>query len=285
MIYFTDAEIDQLINEDIPYYDLTSLSVKLGSKVARISFATRQSTVICGTEEVLRIFEKFKIKPTLISLSGEHIEGGFKFLEGEGLANNVHAVWRTAGNLLEFASGVATHTKSLIETAHKANPDIAVVTTRKSLPFTKKLAVKAVRTGGGNIHRLGLSDSILIFDNHIKFLGGIGQLILKLPEIRHRAAGKSITVEVSNESDALSMARTSINALQLDHFTPKQIKKLIPEIRKENPTLKLIAAGNIDITNIADFAVTGVDTIVASSPYYGHPADFTILIEPVFDMY
>jgi molybdenum transport protein len=284
MIYFTDAEIDQLINEDLPYYDLTSLSVKMGSKVARISFATRHNTVVCGTEEVLKIFEKFRITPTLISFSGEQIEEGFKFLEGEGLANSVHAIWRTAASLLEFASGIATRTRELIDKAHAANPDIAVVTTRKSIPFTKKIAVKAVRAGGGNLHRLGLSDSILIFDNHIKFLGGLGQLILKLPEIRHRAAGRSITVEVNNEDDALSLASTGINALQLDHFGPKKIRELIPKLRKVHPTLKIIAAGNIDISNIADFANTGVDTIVASSPYYGKPADFTVNIEPVFDM-
>jgi molybdenum transport protein len=284
MIYFTDAEIDQLINEDFPYYDLTSLSIKLGTKVARISFTTRQDTVICGTEEVLKIFEKFKITPTLFSFSGEQIEEGIKFLEGEGLALNVHAIWRTAANLLEFASGVATRTKSLVEAANAVVEGIPIVTTRKTIPFTKKLALKAVRIGGGHIHRLNLSDSILIFDNHIKFLGGIDALVKKLPEIKKRAPGKRITVEVKTSADALLMAQSSIDCLQIDKMAVGELTKLVKDLKKINPKIILSASGNITEENIGSFAETGIDMIITSYPYYGKPADLHVNIEPVFDL-
>lgn len=284
MIYFTDAEIDQLISEDLPYFDLTSHSIKMGSKIAQISFTTRHDTLICGTEEAVKIFEKFKINPTLISISGEIIPKGVKFLEGEGLANDVHLIWRTVTNLMEYASGIATRMNNLIEKAQEVNRDISIVTTRKSIPFTKKIAVKAIHIGGGTIHRLGLSDTILIFDNHIKFLGGIGNLILNLPEIKHRSAGRNISVEVKNVSDALTLAKTNINILQLDKFSAKEIKELIPQIRKENPMLKIAAAGSIDINNVQEYATTGVDILVTSSPYYGKPADFQVVIEPVFNL-
>ncbi len=143
MIYFTDAEIDQLINEDLPYYDLTSISIKMGTKVARISYFTRAETVLCGTEEVLKIFDKFKIYPTLVSISGEHIGAGIKFLEGEGLANNVHAIWRTTTNLMEYTSGIATRMYRLAQAAKEVDPSVNVVSTRKTQPFGKKLAIKA----------------------------------------------------------------------------------------------------------------------------------------------
>ncbi len=284
MIYFTDAEIDQLITEDLPYFDLTSHSIKMGSKVARISFTTRHNTLLCGTEEAVKIFEKFKINPTLISVSGEKIDEGIKFLEGEGLANDVHLIWRTVTNLMEFASGIATRMNSLNEKAREVNPDISIVTTRKSVPFTKKIAVKAIHVGGGAVHRLGLSDTILIFDNHIKFLGGIGNLIIQLPDIKQRAAGRNISIETKNADDALTLARTNINILQLDKFKAETIKELVPQLRKENPMLKIAAAGDIDINNIQEYATSGVDMLVTSFPYYGRPSDFKVNIEPVFNV-
>jgi molybdenum transport protein len=284
MIYFTDAEIDQLINEDLPYFDLTSLSVKLGSKISRISFSTKHNTVICGTEEVLKIFEKFKISPTLISISGEQIEAGYKFLEGEGLANDVHAIWRTAANLLEFSSGIATRTRQLVDAVNEIAPGLPIVATRRSIPFTKKLAVKAILTGGGHIHRLGLSDTILIFDHHIKFLGGIEKLALKIPEIRKRAPGKSITVEVQSSENAIFMAQSEIESLQLDKIPPKELKKLVKELKEINPKLIIKAGGNIDEENILIYAETGVDMIVTSCPYYGKPAELNVNIEPVYEI-
>jgi molybdenum transport protein len=284
MIYFTDAELDLLINEDLPYYDITSLSVKLGAKVARISFTTTESTVICGIEEALKIFEKFKINPTLLSFSGEHIDGGIKFLEGEGLANNVHAISRTVLNLMEYASGIATRTKSLVEEAQQVKPGIPIVTTRKSIPFTKKITVKAVSIGGGHIHRLGLSDNILIFDNHLKFLGGIENFESKLPEIRKRVAGRKITVVVKSAEDALNMAKTGIDAMQVDKMSAADLTKLITEIRKINPTLDIAASAYIDMNNVAAYAASGANQLVTSSPYYGRPSEFLLNIEPVFDI-
>jgi molybdenum transport protein len=284
MIYFTDAEIDQLISEDFPYFDITSLSVKLGTKVARISYTTRQNTVICGTEEVLKIFEKFKITPTLFSFSGEQIEEGIKFLEGEGLAQNVHSVWRTTANLLEFASGIATRTRGLIEAANAVTEGIPIVTTRKTIPFTKKIAMKAVRIGGGHIHRLNLSDSILIFDNHIKFLGGIDLLIKKIPEIKKRAPGKQITVEVKTSEEALLLAKSSIDSLQIDKMPVNELSKLVGKLKEINPQLFISASGNINEENVGSFAETGINMIITSYPYYGKPADLQVNIEPVFDL-
>ncbi len=284
MIYFTDAEIDQLIHEDLPYYDLTSLSVKMGSKVANISFTTTEETVICGTEEVLKIFDKFNISPTLISVSGEKIEAGIKFLEAEGLAKSIQSVWRTAANLIEFASGIATRTKLMLDAAQEVAPEINIVTTRRTIPFTRKIAIKAVRAGGGQIHRLGLSDSIVIFDKHLNFIGGLETFTKKLNEIRKRSEGKSICVEARTEEDALLIAGSGVDSLQLNKMPAKTIKKLIPEIRKANPSIRISAAGNIDLGNVKEYADTGVDVLVTSCPYYGKPAEFVVSIEPAFDI-
>jgi molybdenum transport protein len=284
MVYFTDAEIDRIINEDVPYYDLTSLSVGLRGQLAKISYSSREDIVVCGTEEALKIFHKFDVTPTLTLLSGNQIKKGTTFLEGEGLAGNVHAVWRITENLIEFASGIATRTKKLVNRAKEASPGVSVVTSRKSIPFTKKLTVKAIHAGGGHLHRLGLSETILIFDNHIRFLGGIDDLIKSLPEIRQSASDRSITVEVKNRKDALRIAEATVDVIQLDKFPPQELRELVKDIRKRAPNIKLIAAGAINLDNIAEYALTGVDIILSSWPYYGKPIDLSITIEPIPDI-
>ena len=150
--------------------------------------------------------------------------------------------------------------------------------------FTKKIALKAVRIGGGHIHRLNLSDSILIFDNHIKFLGGIDALAKKIPEIRKRAPGKRITVEVKTAEDALLMGKSSVDCLQIDKLPANELLKLVPDLKKINPQLFISASGNINEENIGSFAETGIDMIITSYPYYGKPADLYVNIEPVFDL-
>jgi molybdenum transport protein len=285
MNYFTEAEIDQLIHEDFPFFDLTCQTIKIGSKVARISFTTTQNTVICGMEEVLRIFEKFKITPTLISFSGEHIESGIKFLEGEGLATSLHAICRTATNLMEFCSGISTRTKTLVTLANEVATCIPIQISTKTVPFARKLTVKSICAGGGVIQNLGLSDMILIGDNHIKFLGGIENLVKKIPEIKKRAVGKPVQIEVTTVRDAITLSQTAIDTLQIDRIAPDDLKKLICEIKKMNPTVKIAVSGDIDETNIEKFALTGADILISSYPLYGKPSDFQVHIDPVFELY
>ena len=101
--------------------------------------------------------------------SGTLISSKTVFFEVQGEAGTIHRLWKTIQNLLDYASGVATYTYQLLSTARLVNPDIIIATTRKTIPFTKKIAIKAVESGGGVAHRLGLSESILIFEYHRVF--------------------------------------------------------------------------------------------------------------------
>lgn len=283
MIYFTDQEIDTLITEDVPYFDLTTSLLKLGSQPAKIQFSTRHETVICGTEEVLKIFAKFSIQPTLITPSGDRIGSGVKFFEAEGLAKHVHTIWRSITNLMEYASGIATRTRLLVEKAREINPHIVIATTRKTSPYSRKIAVKAVYAGGAGIHRLGLSESVVIFGNHYKFLGGLDGIKSKLEQMQDNIGGKTIVLEVKSAEDALAMADAHINVLQLDHIKPDELQGLVPKIKEISPNLKIAAAGGIREENIESYASSGVDILVSSWPYFGRPADFKVAIEPIYD--
>jgi molybdenum transport protein len=285
MIYFTDQEIDQLLMEDIQYFDLTTSLLRLENKPAKIQISTRESTVVCCTEEVMKIFNKTGIQTTLFTPSGEHLEKEVKFLEGEGLSGNLFAISRTVENILRYASGIATRTRMLVEKAQAVNKGVIIVTTRKTIPNTRKIAVKAVKAGGASIHRLGLSEAILVYKNHYNFLGGPGHLEKRIRDQKTQTGGKPITVEVETMEDAIAIAGTGIDVIQLDKFSVGDIKKLRKEVTKINAAIKLAAAGDITIRNVQEYANSGADVLVTSWPYYGEPADMTVRIQPIYDLY
>ena len=283
MIYFTDEELDRLIIEDVPYFDMTTRLTRFGSQLGKIQFYTKAPTVICGTEEVMRLFSKLNITPTLVTLSGESLDENVKFLEAEGLAKHLHTIWRISANLLEYASGIATRTKKMVEIAKGENPDILLTGTRKTIPYTRKIVAKAILIGGGNINRLSLSENILFFKNHYKFFGGLNGLLRKFDQIKKDAAGKLITIETNNAADALALSEIPVDVIQLESMPPEEVKSLNEQIKQNNPSIRVAAGGGINIDNVKEYASTGVDIIVTSFPSGCKPADFRVDIEPVLE--
>jgi molybdenum transport protein len=283
MIYFTDKEIDDLINEDVPYYDLTTNILKLENKPAKIQFSTGDNTVVCCTEEVMMMFSKLSVRTTLFTPSGEYIEKGVKFLEGEGLSKNIHTVWRASENLIGFSSGIATRTKMLVSAAREVNPDIIVATTRKIIPYTKKIAVKAVQAGGASIYRLGLSESILVFKNHYSFLGELENLEKRLKEQKNLIGGKLVAVQAKTEEDAIKITSAGADIVQLDRFNPTEIQSIKKEIKKINPGITIAASGGITIENVREYALSGADMLLTSWPYFANPSNIQVVISPLND--
>lgn len=285
MIYFTDQEIDQLITEDVQYVDLTTSLLKIENKPARMQVSTREPAVVCCTEEVMKIFNRTGIQTTLFTPSGEYLEKDVKFLEGEGLSGTLFSISRTIDNILRYTSGVATRTRLLVEKAREVNKNVIIATTRKTIPNTRKMAIKAVKAGGAAIHRYGLSETILVHRDQYRLLGGLDRLAARIAERMAHTGGKSITVEVDNIEDAIKIAESGIDVIQLDKFSVADIKKLSKELSKTGRKVKLAAAGNITIRNIQDYAASGADIIVTSWPYNGEPADMKISIQPIYDLY
>jgi len=283
MIFFTDEELDRLIAEDVPYFDMTTTLAKFGSRLAKIQFYTKDLTVICCTEEVMRFFNKFSITPTLASLSGEIIEKNVKFLEAEGLVKHLHTIWRVSANLMEYASGIATRTYLMVEKARTINPNIVITATRRTIPYTRKISAKAVLVGGGNLNRLSLSENILLYKNHYKFFGGLNSLIKKIDMLQKNAAGKQISVEVETPEDALLICNLPISTVQLDKMSSDVLTDLVPKLREKNPNLRIAAAGGINLENVEEYTSTGIDAIVSSFPNHCKPADFRVEIEPLPD--
>lgn len=276
----SDEDIERFLHEDVPYGDLTTTLLEIGAQPGRMTFATRHETVICCTEEAARLLERVGCRVVSCEPSGTVLPAEQSLLVAEGEAGRLHAGWKVALNLLESASGIATRTKALMREAQAANPEIEVVATRKVFPGTKSVAVKAVYAGGAMPHRLGLSESILVFAHHASFLESDDELLRRLPELRRKAKEKKVSVEVTDRESALATAQAGAEILQIDKMGPEDLRSLVPLLREAAPTLVIAAAGGINETNAREYASTGVDLLVTSAMYWGKPADIAVTMEP-----
>jgi molybdenum transport protein len=273
-----DSEIERFIEEDIPYGDLTTSLLGFGEEPGEIVFTTRERTVLCCTEEAGRVLKQCGAEIRFSLPSGTIAAPGTQALRAEGSAASLHAGWKIAMNLLEYASGIATRTGTIVERARSTNPTINVVTTRKSFPGTKKIAIKAILAGGAFPHRLGLSESILVFSQHTAFLGGLDRFLETIPDLKKRAPEQKILVEADSAEEAIRIAQAGADEVQLDKMPVADLALLVAEIRSRFPGVVVSAAGGINAENAASYASTGIDILVLSSVYFGKPADFSTRI-------
>ncbi|AEH44370.1 modD protein [Thermodesulfatator indicus DSM 15286] len=281
MIVFTEEEIEKIVTDDVPYFDLTTTILDIGDKEGIITYTARHEMIICCTEEVKRIFKKFDIETEIFKPSGIKISRGETFLLGKGKAESLHKIWKATQSLLEYACGIATKTYKLVSLARKVNPDVSVVTTRKTFPLGKKICIKAILAGGALPHRLGLSETILVFGEHLNFYGGYERFFQDLEKIKKRAVEKKITVEVKDMELALKAIEAGVDILQLDKFSIEEVQKVVNAVRQKQVNIKVAAAGGINESNIADYAATGVDIIVLTCAYFGKPADIKVKLGPI----
>ena len=282
MITLSDAELESLLAEDVPYGDLTTASLGITDQRARITFSTRERPlVISCTEEAVRLCGLYGLEIDGFVKSGTLVPPKSIFLEAHGEAGNIHRIWKSVQNLLDYAGGISTYTREAVLLARSINPDIVVATTRKTTPFTKKIAIKAVESGGGVAHRLGLSESILVFDYHRVFFPSEEAFEEALNKTKKANPEKKIVMEAADVAEALKFASMGADILQLEKFPLSKLSDAVQIIRAEHPPITLIATGGISAKNIAEYASTGVDMIVTSSPYSAQPADIKVRIEPL----
>jgi molybdenum transport protein len=276
-----DSDIERFMEEDIPYGDLTTHLLGIGDRHGRIVFATREETTLSCTEEATRLLQKCGATVVSCMPSGTKLSTGIEFLAAEGPAQALHAGWKVALNLLEYASGIASRTRRITEKSKAANPFISIVTTRKSFPGTKKIAIKAITAGGALPHRLGLSETVLVFKQHTAFLGGLESFLDSVAELQKKARESKIIIEADTVEEALLIARSGADVVQLDKNTPIELAEAVAAIRTVNPNILISAAGGINESNAAEYAATGIDIIVLSSVYFGKPSDIGVVIQPI----
>ena len=278
-VVISDARIDQLIAEDVPYIDLTTQMLGISGKPARIEFFTREDATVCATEEAARVLQHLGAEVESLVPSGEHVAAGTILLVAVGPAGALHKAWKVCLNLLDHCSAVATKTHNLVSAAKSANPACEVLTTRKSMPGVKDLLTKAVTAGGAFPHRLGLSETVLVFDNHTRLMGGFDAFLEALPSLRSKCIEKKLFVE-ADADQARALARAGVDGIQFDKIPADELAALVAELREIDPHCTLIAAGGINAKNAAAYAATGVDGLATTAPFSAAPLDMSARILP-----
>ena len=266
----SDEALLQYFRDDVPYGDLTTELLLNPDQPLTIQFSARQSMTLCCVEEAARLFQLKNSATEMRSFSGAKLSTGDIFLTAKGAAADLFAVWKVAQTMIEWASGVATSTSSLVDVAQ----GVPVVCTRKQNPGTKALSVKAVKAGGGGIHRLGLSESILVFAEHRQFNDLEPKTLLQ--HLKRRAPEQLAVVEVHSVQDAIEWIKAGVAVLQMDKFTIEQVQQLSAYCFDINSQTLLAAAGGLNQHNVEAYVKAGARLIVTSSPYHAQPQDVQV---------
>ena len=274
-VWVEDSVIESWLREDISLTDITTYALRIGGEgVAEV--VTRDPIMVACSEEAGRIYEIAGARVKVLKHSGEDAAAGQTVLVARGDATSLHKAWRLAQVLVAICSGVATKTLRMVTAARRANPNVCVAVTRKAPPGLRRLYVKAAMAGGAVPHRAGLSDSILVFDNHIAFIpGGWREFLTIIPRLRREYPFRKIGVEVRSLRQAIEAVKAGAEMIQLEKMSPEDISRAVKELRSIKEDVVIAAAGGIDEHNIGEYAAAGPDIIVTTAPYKAPPADIT----------
>lgn len=254
-----DAVIDIAFKEDIGDGDHTTLSCIPHDLEGRARLLVKQDGILCGVELAKKIFAKFdpSLKMNQILHDGDAIKKGDIAFTVEGKTISILQTERLVLNFMQRLSGIATQTHEYVKLLEGTNTKI--LDTRKTTPGLRLLEKYAVKIGGGENHRIGLYDMILIKDNHIDYAGGVTQAITKTKEYL-KAKGKDLKIEVEARTlaEIEEILKFDVERILIDNFTPEETKKAVALI---NGKCKTESSGGITKESIRAYAEAGVDYI------------------------
>lgn len=267
------TEIARIVNtalaEDCAFDDVTSdLTVKKSHDISFV-ISPRQQIIFCGKEIIEQAFlqiknsAKFKNSNLIFKVlikDGAAVKAEKSIVEGRGDARIIFAAERVILNLIQHLSGISTLTKSFVKTLNSKK--IKILDTRKTLPGLRELQKYAVKIGGGQNHRLNLSDMILIKDNHIAAAGGVVQA-LKLAKKNRQL---KIEIECDNYEQVIAAIDLEPDVIMLDNMTSAEIAKCSKKIRAyKNKKILIEISGGVNLENIKNFRGLDVDFISVGS--------------------
>lgn len=251
-----DQIIILALQEDIGHGDLTTESIVPAERQAAAKIQAQEELLLCGLEVAARVFHL--LDPTLQfqarACDGQRVQAGRVVAEITGSARALLTAERTALNFLQRLSGIATKVARYVDLLQGTRARL--VDTRKTTPGHRDLEKHAVRCGGGHNHRFGLSDGVLIKDNHLKIAGGIEQAV----RLARKAAPHLTRIEV--EVDVLDQIgeclAVGVDCILLDNMNPDELRKGVEMINRRCLTE---ASGGIQGENLSEIAATGIDLI------------------------
>ena len=254
-----DAVIDIAFKEDIGDGDHTTLSCIPHELEGRARLLVKQDGILCGVELAKKIFAKFDptLKMTQYLHDGDAIKKGDVAFIVEGKTISILQTERLVLNFMQRLSGIATQTHEYVKLLEGTGTKI--LDTRKTTPGLRLLEKYAVKVGGGENHRIGLYDMILIKDNHIDYAGGVTAAITKTKEYL-KAKGRNLKIEVEARTldEIKEILNFDVDRILIDNFTPEETKTAVALI---NGKCKTESSGGITKESIRAYAEAGVDYI------------------------
>jgi molybdenum transport protein len=274
----TTAELERLLDDDVPCGDLTTEVLGIGAASGVMQFTARDPMVLALAEDAAAIIRLCGCEVELSASSGSRLAAGAPILTARGSASGLLRSWKVAQTLIEIWSGVATTARDIVDAARAVSPTIAVACTRKNTPGTKRFAVAAVKAGGATMHRLGLSETVLVFGEHRGFLDE--PLAATVARLRATLPEKKLITEVSSIDAALAAADAGFDVLQLEKFAPADVAALVQQLAPRPSRPVVAVAGGVNAGNAAAYAEAGAQVLVTSAPYTAKPRDVQVRITP-----
>ncbi len=268
--------VREALAEDIGHADVTTDATVPEQARCMARLVAKQDGVLSGVDVFRAAFDC--ADACVADWSG--MADGGRFTSGDevvafsGLTRAVLMAERTAMNFVQHLSGVATLTAAYVEAVRGL--DVRVTDTRKTTPLLRRLEKKAVVHGGGRNHRYGLSDGVLIKENHIVAAGGISQAIRAVRNtVQHLLR---IEVEVTSLAELEEAVAANADAIMLDNMATEEMVEAVRCVRGTSVLLE--ASGNVSLEGIRAIAETGVQVISVGALTHSAPAvDFSLLIE------
>jgi len=254
--YLIDKIIALAIEEDIESGDITTNALVPEASMAVAEMTAKADGVISGIEIARKVFEQIdkNILWTPFVKEGDRVKKGDRIVRIEGSFRALLTAERTALNILQRMSGIATAASLYVKELEGTGTNL--LDTRKTAPGMRILDKMAVKAGGGTNHRMGLYDMALIKDNHIKVAGGIPNAVMQVR--KSIKPGISIEVEVTNLDETQQAIDSGADIIMLDNMNTVQMAQAVKLI---NGRAKTEASGNMTLSRIKDVASAGVNFI------------------------
>ncbi|HYM28133.1 MAG TPA: carboxylating nicotinate-nucleotide diphosphorylase [Steroidobacteraceae bacterium] len=271
-----DAQVDAALREDIGSGDVTAALVPAAQQV-RGWLVTREDAILCGRPWAEATFTRLdpRVRLTWRAADGEPVAAGAVVFEIAGPARAVLTGERTALNFLQLLSATATVTRRFVTAV--AGTECRILDTRKTLPGLRSAQKYAVRCGGGDNHRMGLYDRVLIKENHIAAAGSIAGAIAGA---RRTAPGITVEVEVESLAELEQALAAAPDIILLDDFSLEDLRAAVARNRAAGRRARLEASGSVALETVGAIAATGVDYVsVGSLTKHVHAIDLSMRLE------
>ncbi len=270
--------IMRALEEDGAFDDITTLSTVPEMQQAQAMLITRQAGVVAGFSVALETFRMLDeaIEMKQVVRDGATVQSDDVLAHLHGPARSILSAERVALNFMGRLSGIATITAQCVRAIE--GTQARILDTRKTTPGLRSLEKRAVLLGGGHNHRFGLSDGVLIKDNHIKAAGGITQAIAGA---RHMAPHLlKIEVECETLAEVEEAIAAQADVVLLDNMDTERMRSAVILLRRKAPQILIEASGNIgtNMSRLASVAATGVDFISLGAITHSAP-NFDVSLE------